>query len=167
MSDTNVGASIPKQASPPTQASRAAERAAEPPPVTGWAGWIVFAGTMMMLLGALHAFQGFVALFNKSYYLVHNTNNLVIHVNYTAWGWAHIAMGVLVVAAGAGLLAGQMWARIVGVGVAFLSCIVNIAFLAAYPVWSSIMVAVDILVIWAITVHGSEMKTASGRRSAR
>lgn len=166
MSETNVGASIPKQASPPTPASRAAERAEEPPPVTGWAGWIVFAGTMMMLLGALHAFQGLVALFNHEYYVVAKSG-LTIHVNYTAWGWAHLLMGVLVVGAGAGLLAGQMWARIVGVGVAFLSCIVNVAFLAAYPVWSSIMVAVDILVIWAITVHGSEMKTASGRRSAR
>jgi hypothetical protein len=166
MSETNVGASIPKQASPPTQASRAAGRAQETPPVTGWAGWIVFAGTMMMLLGALHVFQGFVALFNDTYFVAPKSG-LTIHVDYTAWGWAHLLMGALVVAAGAGLLAGQMWARIVGVGLAFLSCIVNVAFLAAYPVWSMIMVAVDILVIWAITVHGSEMKTASGRRSAR
>jgi hypothetical protein len=138
----------------------------EPPPVTGWAGWIVFAGTMMMLLGALHAFQGLIALFDDGYYAV-TKSGLAVQVDYTGWGWTHLIMGVVVVAAGVGLLAGQMWARIVGVGLAFLSCLVNVAFLAAYPVWSMVMIAVDILVIWAITVHGLEMKTASGRRSAR
>ena len=51
-----------------------------------------------------------------------------------------------------------MWARIVGVLVCLVSSVVNIAFLAAYPVWSLIMIAVDVLVIWAITVHGREMK---------
>jgi hypothetical protein len=39
-----------------------------------------------------------------------------------------------------------------------LSALVNIAFLSAYPIWSTIMIAVDILIIWALTVHGSEMR---------
>ena len=51
-----------------------------------------------------------------------------------------------------------MWARVVGILVALLSAVVNIAFLAAYPVWSTIMITIDVLVIWALTVHGKETK---------
>jgi hypothetical protein len=63
-----------------------------------------------------------------------------------------------VAAAGLGLAVGQMWARVVGILVALLSAVVNIAFLAAYPVWSTIMITIDVLVIWALTVHGKETK---------
>ena len=56
------------------------------------------------------------------------------------------------------LLAGQMWARVVAVIVAMLSAVANIAFLPAYPIWSAILITVDVLVIWAVTVHGSEIK---------
>ena len=55
-------------------------------------------------------------------------------------------------------MAGQMWARIVGVIVAALSLLANVAFLAAYPLWSLIMIAMDIVIIMALTVHGSEIK---------
>ena len=56
------------------------------------------------------------------------------------------------------LLAGQMWARVVGVILAFASAIINVGFLPSYPVWSGIMIALDVIVIWAITVHGGELK---------
>lgn len=147
MADTrNVGAAAP---------GRAAHKAPEP---TGWVGWIVFAAVMMLMLGTFHVIQGFVALFQDTYYLV-GKNGLTIHMDYTAWGWTQLIVGAVVLAAGAGLLTGRMWARIVGVAVAVLSAIVNIGFLAAYPVWSGLMIGVDILVIWALTVHGEEMKS--------
>jgi hypothetical protein len=120
-------------------------------------GWILFAGTMMLMLGIFHGIQGLVALFRDEYYLV-GKNGLTVHVDYTTWGWVHLILGVVIAGAGAGLLVGQMWARIVGVLVALVSAVVNIAFLSAYPIWSTIMIAVDILVIWAITVHGREMR---------
>jgi hypothetical protein len=66
--------------------------------------------------------------------------------------------GIIVVAAGMGLLSGKIWARTVGVLLAMVSAVVNIAFLPAYPIWSTIMIAVSILVIWALTVHGSELR---------
>ncbi len=128
-----------------------------PTEVTGWVGWIAFAAVMMVMLGAFHIIQGLVALFNKSYYLVHQ-NGLVVHVNYTAWGWVHLLGGVLVIAAGFALLAGKTWARVVAVIIAMLSAIINIGFLGAYPIWSFFMIAIDILVLWALIVHGSEMK---------
>jgi hypothetical protein len=125
--------------------------------VTGWIGWIGFAAVIMMMMGTFHAIQGLIALFQDEYYLVSDTG-LIVQVDYTAWGWIHLGLGVLVVGAGFALLAGQMWARVVAVALAFISALVNIAFLAAYPLWSLSMIALDVLVIWAVTVHGDEMK---------
>jgi hypothetical protein len=128
-----------------------------PPEPTGWLGWIVFAGTMMMLLGCFHAMAGLVALFKDEYYLV-SQSGLVVDVDYTAWGWTHLILGIVIACAGAGLFAGATWARFVAVIFASVSALVNVAFLAAYPLWSAIMIAVDILVIYAVTAHGREAK---------
>jgi hypothetical protein len=122
-----------------------------------WVGWILFAGVMMIVEGMFHAFQGFVALFEDDFYLV-GRRGLTIRIDYTAWGWIHMVLGVIVIAAAIGLLNGRLWGRIIGVILAVLSTLVNAAFLAAYPIWSTIMIAVDILVIWALTVHGHEMR---------
>jgi hypothetical protein len=124
---------------------------------TAWVGWITFAGVMMILLGAFQAMEGLVAILNDDYYLVGRTG-LAVSVDYTAWGWVHLLLGIVVAAAGLGVMVGQMWARVVGIIVAVLSAIVNIAFLAAYPVGSAIIIAVDVLVIYALTVHGREAK---------
>jgi hypothetical protein len=112
---------------------------------------------MMVMLGTFHIFQGLVALFNDDYYLV-GKSGLVVNVDFTTWGWVHLIGGVIVVAAGLCVFLGQMWARAVGVIVALLSAVVNIAFLAAYPLWSMMMIALDVVVILALTVHGSDVK---------
>lgn len=124
---------------------------------SGWVGWIAFAGVIMMMLGTFHAIQGLVALFNDEYYLV-GSSGLVLELDYTAWGWVHLIAGAILVAAGLGVFGGQVWARIVGVATAMLSAIVNVAFLAAYPVWSLMMIALAVVLILALTVHGSEVK---------
>jgi hypothetical protein len=124
---------------------------------SGWVGWIGFAGVIMMMLGTFHAIQGLVALFNDEYYLV-SSSGLVVSLDYTAWGWIHLIGGAVLVAAGLGVFGGQVWARTVGVIAAVLSAIVNVAFLAAYPVWSLMMIALDVVLILALTVHGSEVK---------
>jgi hypothetical protein len=125
--------------------------------MTGWVGWIGFASIMMMLLGAFHVFAGVIALFQDTYYKV-GRSNLTVHVSYTTWGWVHIVGGILIIAAAIGLFAGRLWARAFAVILAMLSAVINIGFLAADPIWSVVMITIDILVIWAITVHGSELK---------
>ena len=127
------------------------------PEPTGWTGWIAFASTMMILLGTFQAIQGFVAIFDDGYYGV-TESGLVIEVDYTVWGWTHLLLGVLIVIAGIGVLAGNLAARTVAVLLAGLSAIANLLFIAAYPVWSIVIITVDILVIYALTVHGREMK---------
>lgn len=124
----------------------------------GWHGMIAFAGTMMFMLGSFHVIAGCVALFEDEYFLV-TRNGLVLSADYTAWGWAHIILGALITAAGAALFTGAVWSRIVAVVVAFFSSLVNLAFLSAYPLWSGIMIALNILIIYAVTVHGDFAKT--------
>lgn len=125
--------------------------------VSGWVGWIAYAGIMMVLLGSFHAIQGLVALFQEEFYLV-GKNGLTVHVDFTTWGWVHLIGGLIVAAAGVGVFTGKSWARVVGVLVAMLSALLNIGFLAAYPIWSTIMIAIDFLVIWALVVHGDDVK---------
>lgn len=124
---------------------------------TGWVGWVAFAGIMLVLVGSFHIVEGLVGLFRDQVFLV-GTGGLVVSMDYTAWGWTHIIGGALAVLVGVCLLAGQTWARVIAVVVALLSALINVAFLPAYPIWSVLMIAIDILVIWAITVHGSEIK---------
>jgi hypothetical protein len=119
----------------------------------GWHGMIVFAATMMIMLGCFHAIAGLVALFQPDYYLVGH-DGLVVSADFTAWGWTHLILGVLVAIAGCALFAGQAWARVVAVMVAMVSAVVNLAFLSAYPLWSAIMITLDVLVIYAVTAHG-------------
>ncbi len=129
----------------------------QPTEMTAWVGWIAFAGLMMILLGTFHAIQGLVALFQDEYFLVAKSG-LVVHVDYTTWGWAHLILGIVIALAGISLFTGKVWARVLGVLIVMISAVVNIGFLAAYPIWSALMIAVDILIIWALTVHGSELK---------
>jgi hypothetical protein len=144
-SSPGVGSTVPRQSS---------RQAAEP---SGWVGWIAFAGAMMVMVGILHVIQGLVALFQDDYYLV-GKSGLTVHLNYTGWGWTHIIAGAIVAAAGFGLYAGRMWARVLGVLITMVSLLVNFAFIAAYPFWSTIVIAMDIFIILALTVHGREMQ---------
>ena len=129
----------------------------QPTGMSGWVGWIAFAGIMMVMLGTFHIIQGLIALFNDKYFAV-TKSGLAVTADFTTWGWVHLIAGAVVVAAGIFVFMGQIWARTVGVLVAMLSAVFNVGFLAAYPIWSSIMILVDILVIWALTVHGGELR---------
>jgi hypothetical protein len=124
---------------------------------TAWAGWVAFAGVMLIMLGSFQIVQGLVALFDDGFYLV-RPNGLVVDVDYNTWGWIHTVIGIVGVLAGIGLLAGNMAARVAGVVIAALSALVNLAFISAYPVWSTILIAFDVIVIYAIIVHGRELK---------
>jgi len=123
---------------------------------TGWVGWVYFASLMMMLVGGFQAIAGLVALFKDDFYLVTERSLLVF--NYTTWGWVHLVMGLVIFAAGVALMNGATWARMVGVFLAGLSLFANMAFFSAYPLWSILMIVIDVLVIYALTVHGGEVR---------
>jgi hypothetical protein len=123
-----------------------------------WAkGWLLFATVMLMMVGVFHAMAGLVALFDDTYYVV--GREWIFEFDVTAWGWIHLIGGALLVMAGFGIYSGNVAARTVGVIAAALSAIANFAWLPYQPVWSSIMIAVGIAVVWALTVHGRDLAT--------
>jgi hypothetical protein len=127
------------------------------PPPSGWTGWVVFAAFMMLMVGVFQAIEGLVALFDKGFY--HATpSGLVVNVNYNVWGTVHLLLGILLILAGVGVLAGNLAARILAVGLAGFSAIVNLVFIEAYPIWSVLIITIDVLVIYAVTVHGRELR---------
>jgi hypothetical protein len=130
---------------------------AEPMP-TAWAGWVAFGGVMMIMLGLFQIVQAIVALVHDQYYLVAKSG-LVVSVDYTTWGWVHLVLGIIAALTGVGLLAGNTLARVVGVVIALVSALVNLVFMPAYPIWSIIVITLDVLVIYAIVVHGRELKS--------
>jgi hypothetical protein len=118
-------------------------------------GFTMFAAVMMIIMGFFHAFAGLAALFNDESFVV--TKDYLFKVDTTGWGWIHLILGIVVVLAGFSLLTGAVWARTVGVIVAGISAIANFAYLPVYPVWAVIIIAVDIIVIWALTAHGRDI----------
>jgi hypothetical protein len=125
--------------------------------VSGWAvGFTVFAAVMMIMVGVWQALAGLIAIFQNEFYVP--TRNYLFEFDVTAWGWIHLLVGALVAFAGWGLLSGQTWARVVGITLAALSATANFLFIPYYPFWSILIVAVNVLVIWALTAHGREFR---------
>jgi hypothetical protein len=124
---------------------------------TGWAGWVVFAGVMLVLVGAFQAIDGLVALFRDEIYLV-RPDGLVVNVDYTVWGWVHLLLGIVLIAAGAAVFSGRIWGRTIGVIGAIISAVLNFAYIGAYPVWSILIITIDVIVIYALIAHGGELR---------
>ena len=122
------------------------------------AGWIGFAGILMLIIGSIDFFQGLIALFEDEYFVVTASGFLV--VDLTAWGWIMLIWGVLLVLAGLGLLTGQGWARWFTIVVVSLNFLAQLGFLgnSQYPLWSLTVMALNIIVLYALTARWSESK---------
>lgn len=124
--------------------------------VTGWVGWVYFASFMLILAGVFQVIMGFTALLNDNFYVL--TANNVIAFDITTWGWVHLLLGLIMVVVGISLFAGKMWARVTAIILASLNFIAQFAFIGVYPWWSITAMVIDVLVIYALTVHGDEVR---------
>jgi hypothetical protein len=124
---------------------------------SGWTGLAAWGGILMIMMGSYQAIVGFVALLDDGYYAV-RPNGLVVNVDYTTWGWVHLLLGLLALFAGVGVLSGQTWARAVGIVIAGIAAIVNFAFIAAFPIWATILITMDVLILYALATHGGELR---------
>src|SRR5215204_5664922 len=122
----------------------------------GWGSWVAFAGIMLTLIGFFDILQGLTALFNDEYFTVREGDLLVF--DFTAWGWITLLWGILLIAAGLGLLGGRSWARWFAMFAVFVNAIAQIAFLNAFPIWSTIIIALDVFVLFALTARWDEAK---------
>jgi hypothetical protein len=114
-----------------------------------WArGGMIFGATMMLVIGVFQIFLGIAAIVEDQFFVV--GQNYAYDVDTTAWGWIHLGIGALAVLAGLFLFTGRMWARVIAIGLAALSAIANFFFLPYYPLWSLLIIALDVFVIWAV-----------------
>jgi hypothetical protein len=125
---------------------------------TGWTGWIVFAGVMLVIAGSLDIMWGLVAILNDEW-VVWGARG-AMYFDITTWGWIQLIVGTIVLLAGLGVMSGNLLARIIAVIVAGLSLLVNFLVLPLYPIWAITLIAMDVFVIFALIAHGKEMKAA-------
>jgi hypothetical protein len=118
-------------------------------------GWTTFAGIMMIMIGVFHAIAGLSGILKDDFYAV--LPNYVLKLDATTWGWTHLIGGIVVVLAGSGVFKGAVWARTVGVIIAAVSALVSFAWIPLYPIWSFVLIAIDVTIIWALTVHGRDI----------
>src|SRR5215475_6827037 len=96
-----------------------------------WAGWIGFAGWLMVIIGILDFFEGMIAVIRGQYYVL--TANQIIIFNVKTWGWLTLLWGIIIVLAGLSLLARRTWARIFTLAVAPIGLSGRLGFLGSCP----------------------------------
>jgi hypothetical protein len=120
------------------------------------AGWIGFAGIVMLIIGAIDFFQGLIAIFEDEYFIPTQAGYLV--VDLTAWGWFMLFWGALLVLAGLALLAAQSWARWFAIVLVSLNILGQLGFVGSsdYPLWALTAIVLNIVVLYALTARWSQ-----------
>lgn len=125
---------------------------------TGWAGWAVFAGIVAIIAGALSALNGLQALLSPVDKWAISAEAGTFLFDVEIWGWWHLILGLALVLVGIFVLRGATWARVIAIILVALNAISQLAFFSVQPWWALIVIALDIIVIYALTVHGRELK---------
>ncbi|PZT95512.1 MAG: hypothetical protein DI630_24190 [Gordonia sp. (in: high G+C Gram-positive bacteria)] len=125
------------------------------PAKQGLAGGTTFAAAVLLGTGSILAIlQGIAALVDDEFFVV--GTQYTYEFDITAWGWIHLIVGILGVLVAFGMMTGAGWARATAVVLAALSIIVNFLWLPYYPLWSILIIALDLIVIWAVTTWRTE-----------
>lgn len=111
-------------------------------------GLAVFGGIVAGMMGVMNLIYGFLLLFNSE--LVVIAGEGLFYVDVTAWAWVLVIFGAVQIAAAIGIFGGKTWARLVGMAWAALVAIGHMFALPAYPIWSIIIIALAVLIIWAL-----------------
>lgn len=121
--------------------------------LSGWTlGVTVFASVMLILLGIFHIIEGIAAIADPAMYQVPERYPLDIGVE--TWGWLHFTGGVIILFSGFFLMTGDKYARAIAYFVLGLSTLANFASIPYHPAWSTVMIAVNLLAIWALVAYG-------------
>ncbi len=124
-------------------------------PVTMWASLVVLAGMLLSVIGVFTLIQAIYALTG---HLFAAADGQPLLLDLTTWGWVHLVLGALQLLVGLAVLQGTTWARVVAAVLVGLGAVSQMMFLPTYPVWSALVIALDVLVVWALCMHGSEVR---------
>ena len=119
-------------------------------------GWAAFSAIVMFMLGLWWMIAGFAALFEDGALFV-SAPDWAFKMTAPTWGFIHIVLGAVLVAAGIGIFRGAEWARLVGALVAMIGGVVAFAWLPWFPLWAVVYIAMSVAVVWALTVHGPDI----------
>ena len=111
-------------------------------------GVTTFAGVLLTLASIFQILQGIAAIANDNVYV--RGLSYTYEFDVTAWGWIHLLLGLVGLGTGIGILMGQTWGRILGILIAGVSMLSNFMFMPYYPFWSLAVIALDVVVIWAL-----------------
>jgi hypothetical protein len=109
---------------------------------------MVFAAMLMVLAGLFQFFQGIASVAHDHLLIVRS--GYTYRLDTTAWGWIHMILGVLIAVVGFGVLSAVKWARTIGIALAGLQALSSFFFIPYYPWWALTIIALDVLVIWAL-----------------
>jgi hypothetical protein len=122
--------------------------------VSGWAiGGVGFAACILILIGAFQTIAALTAIFDDKFFP--KTHHYTFHLSAMGWGWIHLVIGLAVLWTGISLFRGQNWAAVAGIVLAMFSAIAFFFFIPFYPVWSIVVIALDVWVIWALSTPGA------------
>lgn len=124
---------------------------------SAWVGWVYFASALIVVAGGINVIAGLTGIFNSDFYVATQNGKLLIF-DYATWGWVHLVLGAGMLAIGGFLLKGKTWAQAVTVGLVVLSMIANLALIGVYPLWSIVSLILSACVIYAVTLHGDEVR---------
>jgi hypothetical protein len=125
-------------------------------------GWSVFAATVLMMMGVFQMLVGLAAVVKQEFFVV--GDEYLFEFDVSAWGWIHLLVGLVVLLSGIGIYSGNVLARTVGVLIAAGSAVTSFLWLPYQPVWSSVLIAMAVAVIWALSVHGRDIVLADQHR---
>jgi len=123
-------------------------------------GFNAFAVVVMVTLGVMQVLNGMTAIANRDaqVYVKTEDHTYFMHLTPAGWGITHTILGIALVAAGFGIVAGQVWARAAGVVVAALTAIAGFGFVPIYPVWGILAIALSVAAIWSLTTYGGDLR---------
>jgi hypothetical protein len=138
----------------------------------GTTGWALFAGTVLVIVGSINVIFGLSAIFQDEVLTATGTGRVIVW-DLTAWGWILLLFGAFQLLAGFALFGGAGWARWTAIVLAGLNAIANVGFITVYPLWTLLIVALDVIVIyqlsagWRPSTSYSESYDSRGTTAAR
>ena len=115
-------------------------------------GWTAFAATVLLIVGFLDAFWGLAAILNDDNVLITDGNGVII-ANLNAWGWVYLILGIIVIVTAFGLFSNNPTARFLAIVLVALNAVVQVVWLPAAPIWGFLIILLDVLIIYGLTVH--------------
>ena len=129
---------------------------ASDPLISSALGWRFFAGMIMLLLGIVNMIDGIIGISDSKLFEQNLSTSPALPVTdrLAVWGWVVLLVGVVMVVIGFPIIAGLSWARPAGVVVAGIDLILQFTYLAHFPLWSLIIIGLNVIVIYALAVRG-------------